>query len=353
MKFFLKMDVYVKGVINIIYYFIQAIKNRIRFFSVNLYFKNFLKKKIKSKNKKILIIFDDKTNNPTYGDFLFFIYLARFFVLKNFEVHFFFFNDSNKNWNKLLNFDEIKKFKNEQINLVKKIGKIKSKNIHLTTFEKFKNNNYVNSNIIFEKQVIARIQIFDMILDLLNIILSYENSEFLNKFLLNKKQFRTPLLISKLKPFISWHIRYNEKWGTYNNSANELKFIFKKLRSSFRNKKIAIISDKSGCDFAKKYLNDTKNVVFSKDITNNFYEDIILSLNSNYYFQFKAGGFLFVSVFSSLPYRVIDYPSPNFLPWSKKKYFSWILNNQHRIYRNISKINLISKMISNDAKNYN
>lgn len=347
------MNIYIKGTINIILYFIIGIKNRIRFFLVNLYFQNSLKKKIKVKNKKIFIVFDNKTNNPTYGDFLFFVYLARFFVLKNLEVHFFFFDDSNKKWEGLLNINEIKKFKNEQINLIKKIGKINNKNIHITTFEKFKKNKYLNSVIIFEKEVFARIKIFDNILDLLNIILSYENDKFLNKFLLNRKQFTTPLSISNLKPYISWHIRYNEKWGTYNNSANELKIIFKKLRSSFKNKKIAIISDKSGCDFAKKYLNDTKNIIFSKDITNNFYEDIILSLNSKYYFQFKAGGFLFVSIFSSLPYRVIDYPSPSFLPWSKKKYFSWILNNQHRIYRNISKINLISKMISNDGKNYN
>ena len=109
-----------------------------------------------------------------------------------------------------------------------------------------------------------------MILDLLNIILSYENNKFLEKFLINKNQFDTPLSISKLKPYVSWHIRYNKKWGTYNNSASELKLIYKILKSSFRDKKIAIISDKSGCYFAKKYLKDTKNIIFSKDITNNF-----------------------------------------------------------------------------------
>ena len=82
MKFFLKMGIYIKGTINIIYYFIVGIKNRIRFYLVNLYFQNFLKKKLRIKSKKILIVFDDKTNNPTYGDFLFFVYLARFFILK-------------------------------------------------------------------------------------------------------------------------------------------------------------------------------------------------------------------------------------------------------------------------------
>ena len=189
-----------------------------------------------------------------------------------------------------------------------------------------------------------------MILDLLNIILSYENNKFLEKFLLNKNQFDTPLSISKLKPYVSWHIRYNKKWGTYNNSASELKLIYKILKSSFRDKKIAIISDKSGCYFAKKYLKDTKNIIFSKDITNNFYEDIVLSLNSKYYFQFKAGGFLFISVFSSLPYGIIDYPSPHVLPWSKKKFYSWILKTQRLVHKNISEKNLILETISIGSK---
>ena len=73
-------------ILNLFNFLISIIKNKIRFFSVYIYYKIIIKKNILIKNKNICIICDNRNNNPTFGDFLYFAYLARYFVLKNIKI---------------------------------------------------------------------------------------------------------------------------------------------------------------------------------------------------------------------------------------------------------------------------
>ena len=323
-------------ILNIFNFLISILENKIRFFSVYLYYKLSLKNNILIKNKNICIVCDNRNNNHTFGDFLYFAYLARYFVLKNIEIKFFFLEEENNEWKKYLTNKEIKKFKKEQLDLVNKIGKIKKKNIIFTSYENFLKNESNKKKIIFRKQIFSNTKIFDRLLDLLNIIIDMEDKKFLNSFLLNKKEFKKPKKITKMKSYITWHIRFNKRWGNYTNSEDDLNFIYKKLQFKFKNKKILVISDKEGCNFAKNIFKNYKNVFYCKDMTNNFFEDIILLLNSDFYFQYKAGGFLNVASFSSVPYKVITWRSPFNEPWSKKKFVSWQLKSQLREYKIIS-----------------
>ena len=321
---------------NVINFIILTLKNKLRYFSVYLYYKNNIEKIARYKNQIICIVCDNRISNPTYGDFLYFAYLARYFVLKGIKVKFIFLEDNNKKWKKYLPDKEIINFKKEQIILINKIGKIEKKNIYFSTYKdllKIKSN---KCKIIFKDKVFSNIQIFDRLLDFLNIVISSENKKFLQKFLLNKKEFNTPKKILQIKPYISWHLRYNKKWGNYNNSEQEIKVIFNKLNSKFKNKKIIIISDYDGCNFAKKILKKNKNIYYSKDVTTNFFEDMILLVNSDFYFQYKAGGVYNVALFSTVPYKVIAFPSPFNEAWSKEKFVSWQQKNQFREKKNIS-----------------
>ena len=315
---------------NVINFIILTLKNKLRYFSVYLYYKNNIEKIARYKNQIICIVCDNRISNPTYGDFLYFAYLARYFVLKGIKVKFIFLEDNNKKWKKYLPDKEIINFKKEQIILINKIGKIEKKNIYFYTYKdllKIRSNKY---KIIFKDKVFSNIQIFDRLLDFLNIVISSENKKFLQKFLLNKKEFNTPKKILQIKPYISWHLRYNKKWGNYNNSEQEIKVIFNKLNSKFKNKKIIIISDYDGCNFAKKILKKNKNIYYSKDVTTNFFEDMILLVNSDFYFQYKAGGIYNVALFSTVPYKVIAFPSPFNEAWNKEKFVSWQLKTQLR-----------------------
>ena len=321
---------------NIINFIILTLKNKIRYFSVYLYYKTSIERIVKYKDQIIYIVCDNKIINPTYGDFLYFAYLARYFVLKEIKVKFIFLKNDNKKWKKYLPDKEIRNFKKEQIILINKIGKIEKKNIYFSTYKdllKIKSN---KQKIIFKNKIFSNIQIFDRLLDFLNIVMSSENKNFLQKFLLNKKEFNTPKKILNIKPYVSWHMKYNKKWGNYNNSKPELKFIFNKLNSKFKNKKIIIISDRVGCNFAKKILKKNKNIYYSKDITKNFFTDMILLVNSDFYFQYKAGGVYNVALFSSVPYRVIAFPSPFNKAWNNKKFVSWQLKSQFRERKNIT-----------------
>ena len=321
---------------NVINFIILTLKNKLRYFSVYFYYKTNIERIVRYKDQIIYIVCDNRISNPTYGDFLYFAYLSRYFVLKGIEVKFIFLEDDNKEWKKYLPDKEIRNFKKEQIILINNIGKIKKKNIYFSTYKdllKIKSNKH---KIIFKDKVFSNIQIFDRLLDFLNIVMSYENKKFLQKFLLNKKEFSTPKKILKIKPYISWHLRYNKKWGNYNNSKPEVKLIFNKLNSRFKNKKIIIISDRDGCNFAKKILKKNKNIYYSKDVTTNFFEDMILLVNSDFYFQYKAGGIYNVALFSTVPYKVIAFPSPFNEAWNKEKFVSWQLKTQLRERKNIT-----------------
>ena len=323
-------------ILNLFNFLISIIKNKIRFFSVYIYYKIILKKNILIKNKNICIICDNRNNNPTFGDFLYFAYLARYFVLKNIKIKFYFLEEDNNEWKKYLTSKEIKNFKKEQFYLVNKIGKVKKENIIFTSHNNFLKNKSNETKIIFRKQIFSNTKIFDRLLDLLNIIINTEDKKFLKRFLLNKKEFKKPKKMVKIKSYITWHIRFNKRWGNYNNSEDELKFIFKKLQLQFQDKKIVIISDYEGCNFARKIFKKYKKVFYCKDMTNNFFEDMMLLVNSDFYFQYKAGGFLNVASFSSVPYKVITWRSPFNEPWSKKKFVSWQLKSQFREYKIIS-----------------
>ena len=73
---------------NIINFIILTLKNKLRYFSVYLYYKTNIERIVRYKDQIIYIVCDNRISNPTYGDFLYFAYLARYFVLKGIKVKF-------------------------------------------------------------------------------------------------------------------------------------------------------------------------------------------------------------------------------------------------------------------------
>jgi len=68
-------------ILNIINFLILTIKNNIRFFTVYLYFKNNLKKLIRTKNKKISFVCDNRTNNQLMVIFYSLLILQDFLLI--------------------------------------------------------------------------------------------------------------------------------------------------------------------------------------------------------------------------------------------------------------------------------
>ena len=62
---------------NIINFIILTLKNKLRYFSVYLYYKTSIERIVKYRDQIIYIVCDNKIINPTYGDFLYFVAFSK------------------------------------------------------------------------------------------------------------------------------------------------------------------------------------------------------------------------------------------------------------------------------------
>ena len=217
---------------------------------------------------------------------------------------------------------------------------MKERIIEYKSFKDFiKDNQIKKKYILFNYFILRRFSIYKTFFPLLGFILQSEKKIFLNKlkFSIDKKNKIEKL--EKIKPYISWHIRKNKKWGTYNNTDDEILKIAYYLNSQKKNYKILILSDRNGCVWARNILKNFKNIYYSDILANGFTESAKALISSNYYFQFKAGGLTTIAYFSNVPYKIISYISPTEKKFSNKKLLSWQLDNQIRVY-NYKKINI-------------
>ena len=78
------------------------------------FFSRDIKKKIESDKKNLVIVFDFQTNNPTYGEYIFYLVLAKFLELKRKKIEILLITNFNKNSNfSLLSKNKVYLFKNE------------------------------------------------------------------------------------------------------------------------------------------------------------------------------------------------------------------------------------------------
>ena len=193
---------------------------------------------------------------------------------------------------------------------------------------------------MFSYYIFKRLKVHRYFLQLFNLLFFYEKKQFINKVKLKKKEVLISKKLKKISPYITWHIRKNDKWGNYNNSKEEILKISKYLKINKKNFNILILSDKNTCRWARKILKQIDNIYYSDRISNGFSESAKALINSDYFFQFKAGGLTHVAYFSNIPYKIISYTAPQDKRFSKEKFLSWQQNNQKRIY-NYKKINLL------------
>ena len=169
--------------------------------------------------------------------------------------------------------------------------------------------------------------------------MSKEKKSFINKMKLTNKNIKISKKLQSIKPYISWHIRKNDKWGNYSNTKDEILKIANYLRLQKKNYKILIVSDKKTCIWARKILKKFNRVSYSDKIANGYVKSAIAVVNSDYYFQFKAGGMTYIAYMAKIPYKIISFLSPLDTAYTKKKNLSWQQNNQKRVH-NYKKIKL-------------
>ena len=333
MKKIFNLFIYSKNIIFFVFLIIERNFHKIKIIS----YVKVIKSKILNSKKSICIIYNNNFTNFTYGEYLYSVFLAKYFLIKNKKIKFIIIKgDFYKN---KFSQKKIKKFNKDQVEIAKKLLKSKKVKINLIEWneinlQKLKKNN----EILFYNQIIKQKKTYIYYFNLLNHLLKNENKKFIKNVLLNRNIENINKKIKKLKPYIAWHFRYNRVWGShYNNNFDEFIKIHNYLSNKFKNYKLLIVSDLIGCMKAKQYAKKLKKkLYFSKNYTSSFFEDIQIILNSNFYFQYKAGGMNIIAQFSKIPYEILAMGTPEEIPWSDINYTSWQQKNQKRAWNKIN-----------------
>jgi len=302
------------------------------------FFKN-IKRKINTNKKKLIIVYDFETNNPTFGEYIFYLVLAKFLEIKKKKVEIILITSFTKNSNfNLLSKKKILIFKNE----IKKLTFLflRKNFIEYSDINKFiKDYQNKNQDILFSDFIFKREKFHNYFLQIFNFLLFNEKNNFISKIGLTKNKIEINQKLKKIKPYITWHIRKNNKWGNYNNSKEEILKISNYLKKFKKKHNILILSDENTCRWARKILKNIHNIYYSDIIANGFTECAKALINSDYFFQFKAGGLTHIAYFTNVPYKIISYSNPHDKSFSKKKFLSWQRDDQIRVY-NYKKINI-------------
>jgi len=335
-KFFNKMPSFIRNVLFLIYQ--KIIYDPYKIYYERKEAKALFQKKINKNLSHLQIVYDYSCSTPTYGDFLYLILISRFFISKGVKINFFIINDKlREDWYVL---DEVKREYRylEHIKLLNSFLNKDFLSVETITFEvlkrKLKENKETDSHLLFSEKIESRRPIYNHGWNLLNNLSMEFSNEIEEGFLFTPKDFNLSFLQDLPdNSFITWHCRKSIKsTSTVRNTTDE-EFIkiCKHLKILYPAYHIMIISDKVGCEYFKELsINNSLNLLFSKDFSDNFFGDAQLIVNSNYHFALRGGGIDLFAYYSLKPYEAFVCTASERL-WSKKKAHPWSLENQELI----------------------
>ncbi len=185
--------------------------------------------------------------------------------------------------------------------------------------------------IAMDEQVRRRESTYNHSFNILNWLISYEDADFVNGFLLNYEELSA--CTGVFRPdfdYITVAARYSALWRESGNLSYEaLASICKYLFAKYPNHKIMIVSDEAGCNHYREFSDINKfGLLFSKDYSQTYLGDGALILGSVFFFQFMGGGIGAIPMFSNHSYE-ITCPLANEIMWSPRKLLSWQCQSQH------------------------
>lgn len=268
--------------------------------------------------KEIIIVYDEKHNPLTFGDFLYYAFLANLLHLKGLKVRFNYIKDSSVNSNHVLNFRSQVEEIFERISPNVKVSLLPVK--ELKSIEK--------SYIVFRKEIFAGKKMHNFLFDLINLFFLNERND---SFLIKNRNYFDFKRIIKQEGYITLNVRHNTFYGLKRNiTKDDYVIIIQSLIKKYH-KPIVIISDQAGTNFCKEIdIKENSKVYFSKDYFERFIDDAEIILQSDMYFQYLGGGIGVIPMFSSIPYRICD-TSGNEFKFNKNALCSWASEKQLRV----------------------
>jgi hypothetical protein len=311
-----------------------------------------LKRALK-RNKKITIVYDNYCSPPTYGDFLYVLFLARY--IERFDKNITFiviYGDYRKDWGDLKTISP-ESFVVEQERL-SRVMLSKTTCIKLLKWREFKEHFHytkISNCVLFQREIFSRSPIYTFSFNLLNYILKWQSADFLRQVLLSKETIRAQgdyHQIFPYVPYIAVSCRRSVEWGFERNIKDEeFISIVLAIREKLPNSSVLCISDSIGCDYFKKVSEKSNlSVRFSKDYSDDFLGDTSLILGAEAFIQLRGGGIAIPIIFSGTPYFITSLTGHEVLE-SKDKLTSWATGKQWFIVDNrISEIRLTKFLTS-------
>lgn len=295
----------------------------------------------KNKMKMAVIVYDNLVSPASYGDFVFVVMLARYFIARNISVNFFIVDlEYRLEWNEL-DETEKKEYTTYQIQIAQQLLKSPMAKVEALTWEQFTQRisdiDPANVFMLFRNRVMNRESIYSSSLNVLNHLVYPMGEEFVQRFLLSFSEIAQGVRVMRPKcPYITWNCRNEEKYGGEgrNTSSDEFLAIYGKLKELYPRHAIMVVSDLKGCEHFKTLAHrHGLKCLFSKDFAEtNFIADGALILGSDYFFVLRGGGISVFPMFSRLPHERIV-PVVHEKTWRVGKATSWATEQQ--VYKNI------------------
>ncbi len=288
----------------------------------------FINEAMRNNISQVTIAYDNYVSPPTYGDFLYVILLARYFIALGKKVNFIIVDGEYRNdWYK--RYTDVNEYVTQQINLSNallnspfiKIEKLSWKNFN----EKFFNDEK-NIFIPFSRNVKNRLSIYNNCFDLLNKLLDDKSQELVNKVLFSFEELIKKIEVLPVQfSYVSWICRYSLEEGNSGSNTTDEEFIsiHSHLCQRFPHCLIMIVSDTNGCQYFSKLAQENNlNCIFSKQYSKTFLGDGALILNSEFLLQVRGGGIGIFPIFSRMPYEITT-PLIHERMWNKSKLTSF------------------------------
>lgn len=308
----------------------------------------YILKRLKSNNySEVAITYDLSISPPNYGVVFYMAMFARYFLIKGKKVIFIIINSEFRDDWATLNKEEKLNLEESFIEIPKVLfNNVAFADIRLMSWGDF--STFLEQSkgdeaifIPFKNRILNRKSVYPFVYNIINYLVTTEDINFLDQFLLSYKDIALNVSISVPEmPYITWQARFSNKWGMERNcSEDEFANIYKSLKEIYPDRSIMLISDKIGCEYFKK-LSDKYGftLLFSKDFSTTFMGDVALILRSEYYFQLRGGGIGTSVLYTRVPYEIIlklGNKISNEKEWSKGKLTPWATDKQ--IFKNACK----------------
>ena len=281
--------------------------------------------------KTVVLTYDFRNSSITYGDFLYYILLARFFHFSGLRTEIVLLKGAiNEKWLHHIGTTQINFITEEYFKLINQLTDNSKSAISLCFAPEdfIQPGSKLDKYFLFGDHVLRGKRHQQYTQALLNTLISHTSPSQWDSFLFSGQDFsnvRSPSV--NQTPTIALHIRWDKRYSTMRNIEEEdFVRIITHLNSNFKNHQIHIVTSAEAADHFRILASQHDlQCKFSPD-AGDFMSDARRVLSSDQYIAYLGGGISTFRQYSTLPYVVCSvrgYELPNLWAASDQIFLGW------------------------------